>query len=88
MSTEEFPSARMIRAARGLLNIDQTELAALVNVSRRTIIRIEGEEGETENERRIAVLTRIRDELENNFGIRFIYANSATGEGVVMNKGK
>ena len=84
---DDIISARMVRAARGLLNIDQTELAELVDVSRRTIIRIEADEP-TDNDRRTDVLRRIKDALETKYELRFIFPNASTGEGVVMKKGK
>ena len=51
----------MIRAARGLLNIDQAKLGELVGVARRTIIRLEADETEPTNPRRIEVVAAIRD---------------------------
>ena len=39
------------------------------------------------NERRVATLMAIRDALEEK-GVRFIYADKGTGEGVVMKRGK
>jgi DNA-binding XRE family transcriptional regulator len=78
----------MIRAARGLLNLDQAELGALVGVTRRTIIRLETDEAIPTNPRRIDVIAAIRDKLEKDHGIRFVYADKTTGEGVVMKRGK
>lgn len=78
----------MIRAARGLLNLDQAELGALVGVTRRTIIRLEADEAISTNPRRIDVIAAIRDKLEKDHGIRFVYADKTTGEGVVMKRGK
>lgn len=78
----------MIRAARGLLNFDQLKLGELVGVSRRTIIRVEGDEQPPTNPRRIQVCGAIRDTLEKDFDVRFIYEDKTTGEGVVMKKGK
>jgi DNA-binding XRE family transcriptional regulator len=77
----------MIRAARGLLNLDQVELGALISVSRRTVIRLEADDDQPTNPRRIQVCVAIRDALEKK-GIRFVYADKSTGEGVVMRKGK
>jgi DNA-binding XRE family transcriptional regulator len=78
----------MIRAARGLLNLDQAELGALVGVTRRTIIRLETDEAIPTNPRRIDVIAAIRDKLEKHHGIRFVYADNTTGEGVVMKPGR
>jgi hypothetical protein len=33
-------------------------------------------------------LRAIRDRLETDYGIRFVYADKTTGEGVVMKKGR
>lgn len=82
-----LPSARMIRAARGLLNIEQRELGEMVGVARRTIIRLEADESVPVNPRRIEVIEAIRDLLERQCGIRFVYSDSKTGEGVVMKRG-
>jgi|SRR5664279_3515710 len=88
MPSNDIPSARMIRAARGLLGMEQSQLADLVGVVRRTIIRIEADDTEPTNPRRRQVHEAIRDRLEAKFGIRFVYADKTTGEGVVMKKGR
>lgn len=78
----------MIRAARGLANIDQAVLAELVGVDRRTIIRIEADDAPPTNPRRIAVMQSIRDVLEGDaYNVRFVYADRNTGEGVIMKHG-
>ena len=87
MPSDEIPSARMIRAARALLGLEQSQLADLVGVARRTIVRIEADDTEPTNPRRIEVHQAIRDRLERKFGIIFVYPGE-TGEGVVMKKGK
>ena len=86
--SERIPSARMIRAARALLNLEQAELGELVGVDRRTIIRLEADEIQPVNPRRTKILAAIRDVLETDKGIRFVYADKATGEGVIMKRGK
>ena len=78
----------MIRAARGLLGIDQSQLAEIVGVARRTIIRIEADETEPTNPRRREIYELIRSKLEKEHAVRFIFSDSSTGEGVVMKKGK
>jgi DNA-binding XRE family transcriptional regulator len=88
LDSNGIPTARMIRAARGLLNLDQKELGELVGVTRRTIIRLETEETIPTNPRRIDVIAAIRDKLEKDYGIRFVYADKTTGEGVVMKRGR
>jgi DNA-binding XRE family transcriptional regulator len=69
------------------LGLEQSQLAAIVGVARRTIIRIEADDTEPTNPRRREIHEAIRDRLEEDFGIRFVYAGK-TGEGVVMRKGK
>ncbi|MGY8680461.1 hypothetical protein Q2941_22055 [Bradyrhizobium sp. UFLA05-153] len=54
---------------------------------RRTIIRLKTEETIPTNPRRIDVIAAIRDKLERDYGIRFVYADKTTGEGVVMKRG-
>lgn len=88
MDDDRLPTPRMIRAARGLVDLDQAKLGELVEVDRRTIIRLEAETVTPTNPRRIAVIAAIRDLLENRYGVRFIYADRNTGEGVVMERGR
>lgn len=87
MPRTELPSPRMIRAARGLLNLDQSQLAEMVGVTRRTIIRLETETTLPVNPRRIQVIEAIRDRLEQDHGIKFIYPGARTGEGVMLKPG-
>jgi transcriptional regulator with XRE-family HTH domain len=78
----------MIRAARGLLNLEQAQLGELVGVDRRTIIRLEADEIQPVNPRRTRILAAIRDKLEQDHGIRFVYPDRTTGGGVVMKRWK
>jgi DNA-binding XRE family transcriptional regulator len=78
----------MIRAARGLINMEQVALAGLIGVAPRTIIRLEVDDPQPANPRRLNILRAIRDRLETDYGIRFVYADKTTGEGVVMKKGR
>lgn len=59
----------MIRAARALLGLEQSQLADIVGVARRTIIRIEADDTEPTNPRRIEIHKAIRDRLEKKFGV-------------------
>jgi DNA-binding XRE family transcriptional regulator len=88
MNDDRLPTPRMIRAARGLVDLDQAKLGELVSVDRRTIVRLEAETVAPTNPRRIAVIVAIRDLLESQYGVRFIYADRNTGEGVVMERGR
>jgi DNA-binding XRE family transcriptional regulator len=87
LDDDRIPTARMIRAARGLVELDQSKLGEEVGVDRRTIIRLEADTTVPTNARRIAVLVAIRDLMEKTYNLRFIYADKSTGEGVVMKKG-
>jgi DNA-binding XRE family transcriptional regulator len=78
----------MIRAARGLLGIGQAQLAEYVGVAPRTIIRIETEEETPTNPRRLQICEKIRTVLEKSHGIKFVFSNSSSGEGVVMKRSK
>lgn len=88
MDDDRLPTPRMIRAARGLVDMEQAKLGELVGVDRRTIIRLEADPTTPTNPRRIAVIAAIRDLLEKDHGVRFVYADRNTGEGVVMKRGR
>ena len=79
---------RMIRAARGLLNMEQVTLVNLIDVVPRKIIRLEVDDPQPTNPRRLNILRAIRDKLETDRGIRFVYTDRTTGEGVLMKKGR
>ena len=70
----------MIRAARALAGMDQSRLATLANVDRRTIVTIENAGASTRkvDARRRAVLERIRKVFED-CGIRFTFSNEGVG---------
>lgn len=72
----------MIRAARGLLDISQAELGQLVNVSARTMIKIERNSEGRLDARRRAAHDAIRKALEERYMIEFIFPDRHTGEGV------
>ena len=72
----------MIKAARALLGLDQSHLAVLVGVSKKTIAVVENATPVRVHARRRAVLEKIRQGLEIEFGIEFIFADESTGEGV------
>jgi len=79
---ELFPSGNMIRAARGLVGLEQTELAQQVNVTSKTISSIERDISLRPDERRTKIVRRIRDHLTGRFGIVFLYEDDGQGEGV------
>ena len=67
-----WPTPQLIRAARGLVNIDQGTLAAAAGVSRKAVISLEGDESETMDYRRLDVLQKLRRVLEEKWGIEFV----------------
>jgi DNA-binding XRE family transcriptional regulator len=82
-SYPQLPSAAMIRAARSLLAINQARLAVLAGVTVKTISLIENaaEEGRVDGRRR-KIVERIRQRLEDDFAIEFLFTNERTGVGV------
>ena len=76
----------MIRAARALLGLDQSHLAVLAGVSKKTIAVVESASPSIVDPRRRAVLEKIRRRLETEFDIEFIFADESTGEGVRIRK--
>jgi DNA-binding XRE family transcriptional regulator len=77
-----WPSPRLIRAARGLVGIDQGTLAALVGVTRQTVTKIEADESARMDPRRRKVLRDLATALEQNYDIEFIEPRDGAGEGV------
>lgn len=76
-------SAAMIRAARGLADLSQTQLGEAMGVSRRTISKIETEAEGRPDSRRREVLDRIRTFFETEWSLRFVFADSSIEEGVL-----
>jgi hypothetical protein len=83
-----WPTPRLIRAARGLAGLDQATLAARAKVSRKAVNVIEGDESETMDFRRVAVLRKLQAVLENDFGIEFQKATKSAGPGVRLRNPK
>jgi transcriptional regulator with XRE-family HTH domain len=83
----ELPTAAMIRAARSLLGIEQARLAMLVGVTVKTISMIENtaDGGKVDGRRRNIVL-RIRQRLEDEFDIEFLFPDERTAGGVGIRK--
>lgn len=86
--SDETPliSAAMIRAARGLVNLSQTDFGDLVGVSRRTISKIETEAEGRPDSRRREILAKIRTILEDEKFIEFVFADGEIEEGVLKKK--
>lgn len=84
----ELPTAAMIRAARGLLGINQARLAMLVGITAKTISMIENTgDGEMVDGRRRNIVRRIRQRLEDEFDIEFVFPDERNGFGVLIRKG-
>lgn len=81
-----YPSPRMVRAARALVDLDQAELASAIGVDRKTIVRTETSTREKVDARRREVLLKIRNFLETNYAIEFLFPDEHTGEGVRLRK--
>ena len=67
------PTPGQIRAARSLLGLSQDDLASIAGVSRRTIVKLEGDSAGLEIETVKSVLSALR-----NAGVTFV----STGEGL------
>jgi DNA-binding XRE family transcriptional regulator len=80
---DKIPTGRMIRAARGLLGMEQRDLASEAGVDRRTIARLEAETDPSSNPLRVWTYERVRDVLKKR-GIIFLYPNKSHGEGVTL----
>ncbi len=81
----ELPTAAMIRAARSLLGIDQAKLAMLVRVTVKTISLIENaDDGGNVDGRRRKIVERIRQRLEDDFDIEFVFPNERKALGVLI----
>jgi transcriptional regulator with XRE-family HTH domain len=82
--TDEVLTPAMIRAARGLLGLEQSEVATLAGLKQRTISKLEGEtEFSLKDKRRREALAAIRHAFEND-GIEFIFPSGTSGPGVRM----
>lgn len=84
---EPLISSAMIRAARGLLNISQTELGESLTpkVSRRTMSKIETDAPGRPDQRRRDVHAAIREYLEAK-GIEFLFGDDEFVAGVRLRR--
>ena len=79
---EEMLTPAMIRAARGLLGLDQAEVAERAGVKQRTISKLEGElDFSSKDLRRRKVLDAIKAAFEKE-GIEFMFPSETSGQGV------
>jgi DNA-binding XRE family transcriptional regulator len=81
-----WPTPRLIRGARGLAGIDQETLAVKAGVTRQAVIKIESDESEKMDPRRLKVLQSLQRVFEDNYGIEFFPASENSGEGVRFRK--
>lgn len=80
--TEIWPTPRLLRAARGLVGIDQGALAEKAGVTRLTVLKIESDESDRMDPRRLKILQLLQAVFENEYGIEFIAASKNSGEGL------
>ncbi len=83
-----WPTPRLIRAARGLANIDQQALATAAGVSRKAVISLEGDTSEAMDYRRLKVLQKLQRVLQEKWRIEFLPENRCFGKGVRLRKAR
>lgn len=81
-----WPPPHLIRAARGLIGISQATLAEKASVAQKTIAKIETDESDRMDPRRLKVLQELQRVLEDIYGIEFFAASEHSGEGVRFRK--
>jgi DNA-binding XRE family transcriptional regulator len=81
-----WPTPRLIRAARGLVGIDQGTLAEQAGVTRLTVIKIEADDSDRMDPRRLKALQSLQRVLESEYGIEFVAVSKNAGEGVRFRK--
>ena len=86
--TKIWPTPRLIRAARGLVGIDQKTLAETAGVSRKSVVTLEADKSEKMDPRRLKVLQELQRAFEDIYGVEFFAASEHSGEGVRLRKGK
>ena len=83
-----WPAPRLIRAARALVGINQATLAEMAGVAQKTIAKIETDESDRMDPRRLKVLQQLQRVLEDSYGVEFFAASEHSGEGVRFRKEK
>jgi transcriptional regulator with XRE-family HTH domain len=76
----------LIKAARALLKVDQAELARRTGISRKTISLIEIATKDPTDARRRKMLADLRQKMEDELDLEFIFESDLTGEGVRLRK--
>lgn len=84
--SDVWPSPRLIRAARGLVGIDQATLANRAGVARKSIVLIEADENDRMDPRRLKILQSLQRVFEDEYGVEFFAASENSGEGVRFRK--
>lgn len=85
---EIWPTPSLIRAARGLVGIDQATLAKHAKVSRKAVVTLESHASDQMDYRRVAVLTKLAMALEKKHGVEFTKPTASRGEGVRLAKSR
>jgi DNA-binding XRE family transcriptional regulator len=86
--SEIWPTPALVRAARGLVGIDQATLAKNAKVSRKAVISLENDTSKRMDYRRVEVLLKLAAALEKKHGVEFTKPTSNRGEGVRFLKSK
>jgi len=81
-ASASWPTPHLIRAARVLAGINQTTLAEKADVIQKTIAKVETDENDRMDPRRLEVLQKLQRVLEDAYGIEFFAASEDSGEGV------
>jgi DNA-binding XRE family transcriptional regulator len=76
----------LIRAARALLDLDQEGLAQATGISRKTLALIETTTSMPTDPRRIRMLQALRETLETDLDVEFIFEGEQVGEGLRLRK--
>jgi len=85
-SLEIWPTPQLIRAARGLVGIDQKTLAEKAGVARKSVVMLEADTSEKMDPRRLRVLQELQRVFEDVYGVEFFAATEHSGEGVRFRK--
>lgn len=86
LSSAIWPTPRLIRGARGLAGIDQETLAAKAGVTRQAVIKVESDESDRMDPRRLKVLQSLQRVFEDEYGIEFFAGFENSGEGLRLRK--
>lgn len=85
---EIWPPPRLIRAARAMIGIDQSDLAEQAGVTRQAVIKIEADAGTHMDPRRLRVLRELQRVFEDNYGVQFLPETEDWGEGIRFKSGR